>query len=398
MGIKIVDSVMGSGKTTAAIRFINDSPEDVKFLYITPFLSEVDRVMGGCSCKRFVQPNEAGGKLRNIKSLFEKGRNIVSTHALFQRFTREVLEIIKSQNYILIMDEVADVVQPLSISEDDLNTLLEKYATIDQNGLLRWKDYSYTGLFDNYKRMCALGSVGVYSGTALLWLLPIEAFDAFADIYIMTYMFSAQIQRYYYDYYGMKYSYVYVCGDGVDTYRFSSTKGECKIPDYKNLIHIVDKDKLNEIGDEYYSLSSSWYLKGGNKTNLERLKGNTQNFFRNIVKASSKKVLWTTFETYEKRLAGKGYSKGFLACNARATNDFRDRTAVAYLVNRFFNPVVKNFFIANGVEVEESRYALSEMLQWIWRSAIRDGKEIWLYVPSSRMRNLLVEWLESEVK
>ena len=50
--------------------------------------------------------------------------------------------------------------------------------------------------------------------------------------------------------------------------------------------------------------------------------------------------------------------------------------------------------ITNGVSVDEDGFALSEMIQFIWRSAIRDGKEITLYVPSSRMRNLLLDWLE----
>ena len=43
--------------------------------------------------------------------------------------------------------------------------------------------------------------------------------------------------------------------------------------------------------------------------------------------------------------------------------------------------------------MEEDAYALSELIQWIFRSAIRDGKEIWLYIPSKRMRNLLIDWI-----
>ena len=33
------------------------------------------------------------------------------------------------------------------------------------------------------------------------------------------------------------------------------------------------------------------------------------------------------------------------------------------------------------------------MLQWLWRSALRDGKHIILYIPSKRMRDLLKAWL-----
>ena len=43
--------------------------------------------------------------------------------------------------------------------------------------------------------------------------------------------------------------------------------------------------------------------------------------------------------------------------------------------------------------MHDDEYALSEMIQWIWRSAIRDGKEIWVYIPSRRMRELLKKWL-----
>ena len=54
----------------------------------------------------------------------------------------------------------------------------------------------------------------------------------------------------------------------------------------------------------------------------------------------------------------------------------------------------KIFYENNGVDVNEDAYALSIMVQWIWRSAIRDGNEIWLYVPSKRMRDLLTNWME----
>ena len=33
------------------------------------------------------------------------------------------------------------------------------------------------------------------------------------------------------------------------------------------------------------------------------------------------------------------------------------------------------------------------MLQFIWRSAIRDGNQITLYIPSDRMRWIFEEWL-----
>ena len=53
------------------------------------------------------------------------------------------------------------------------------------------------------------------------------------------------------------------------------------------------------------------------------------------------------------------------------------------------------FLKARGVIVNQEGYALSEMIQWIWRSAIRnETDEIIVYVPSARMRTLLQAWLE----
>ena len=65
-----------------------------------------------------------------------------------------------------------------------------------------------------------------------------------------------------------------------------------------------------------------------------------------------------------------------------------------FLLNRYINTGVKNFFIKHNVQTDEDGFALSEMLQFIWRSAIRDGKEIWVYIPSIRMRNLLKQWIK----
>ena len=46
----------------------------------------------------------------------------------------------------------------------------------------------------------------------------------------------------------------------------------------------------------------------------------------------------------------------------------------------------------NGA-LNNDKIALAEMLQWIWRSQIRRGQPINIYIPSKRMRRLLMEWL-----
>ena len=67
---------------------------------------------------------------------------------------------------------------------------------------------------------------------------------------------------------------------------------------------------------------------------------------------------------------------------------------MAYCVNIFLKPDEKRYFMAHNVNVLEDEAALSTMIQWIWRSAIRDGEEIWIYIPSKRMRELLINWIK----
>ena len=91
----------------------------------------------------------------------------------------------------------------------------------------------------------------------------------------------------------------------------------------------------------------------------------------------------------------KGFKTAFVPFNAKATNEYGDRTCLAYAVNVYENPMVLGWFYDHGQTVDCEVFALSAMLQWIWRSAIRNGLAVKLYLPSSRMRKILCAWLES---
>lgn len=400
--VKVVDAMMGTGKTSAAINYINQHLYNKKFLYITPYLDEVDRVKKSCPEAKFYSPkpfkNTRGGKFLDLKKLLRKGENICTTHALFQLFDRECIDLCLFHNYVLIMDEVAEVVSDYEIGEKDLEGLLKLYAYVEpETGILRWREdqanYEDT-YYQNEKRLIDLESLCVYGTSVTLWLFPVETFNAFSEIFILTYMFDGQIQRYYYDYYGLPYERIYVQGDSAKTYAFSETPGLEKKYDYRSLIEILDNEKMNKIGDPEFALSKNWYTRNLDNPQMKELKRNIYNFFNNIMKTPTSDNLWTTFKLAKQKLSGNGYTRGFLSCNARATNQYSDRHNIAYLVNRYISTVVKQFFVTHGVEVLEDEFALSEMVQFIWRSAIRRGEAISVYVPSSRMRRLLESWLD----
>lgn len=396
--VKIVDMIMGSGKTSSAINFINETKKDEKFIFITPYLDEVDRIKKACPFKNFKEPKEMGTKLNGIKYLINQGENIVSTHALFQRFDNEAIDLCRNQGYTLIMDEVTDVVEKYDISKEDFKILKDNFVDIDnETGLLRWRnpEDDYYGKFSEEKRLCELNSLAYYGGSIMMWLFPIEVFNAFRKIYILTYMFNAQIQRYYYDYYKLPYKYMYVSGNCQDNYSFTEDKDSRNLNgyNYKELIHILEDEKLNRIGDREYDLSKTWYERNKNNASINQLKNNIVNYFINKRKSKTYDNLWTTFKDYKPLLNGKGYGRGYVPLNKRASNEYAQKTSVVYPVNRYINPGIKNFFLKHDVAVDEDGFALSEMLQFIWRSAIRDGKEIWIYIPSIRMRNLLKKWI-----
>lgn len=400
--IKIVDMVCGGGKTSAAINLINNSPKEKKFLYITPYLTEVERILTECSEKHFVQPKSIDGKkINGIEQLLNRGRNIVSTHALFLCFNSTIIELLKIQDYTLILDEVVDVARQVDeIKGNDLKYLLN-YTIPGENGILRWnKDKKYEGTWlSKYRNYIDLEALYYYKGTAILYLFPVKCFTAFKDIYVLTYMFDAQIQRCYFDFNNLKYDYYHVestSEDKSNTSAYYFVKGkECleNREKFSNLINVVDDKKLNEIGDTDSALSVTWYNKNRGTILIKKLQNNTYNFFHNVVQTPSGLNLWTTFEKNRDALKGDGYKKSFLACNARATNEYLNRTSIAYLCNRYYDPILKGFFVTNNITVKEDDWALSELLQFIFRSAIRQEKKITLYLPSSRMRRLLTDWL-----
>lgn len=398
--VNVVDCIMGKGKTSSAINYINSLGDDVKIMYITPYLDEVKRIKESCYNKKFYEPQEYGTKKNGLKHDLEKGRNIVTTHALFQFFDDEIIDLCYSQNYILFLDEVADVVDKFSIDPIDVRTLTEKYTTVEEEtGKLiwndEWDDYSSIGVFYKAKKLCEAECLYVYNNTIMIWMFPVKVFKAFRESYILTYLFEAQMQKYYYDFYNIKYNYIYVDGDSKDNYHFVKNKIDYATEyDYKSLIHIIDDIKMNRIGDKYYDLSASWFKRNRGNSLNKLLKKNTYNFFKHYRKSKSSDNIWTVFSAFKDDVKGDGYTKGFVPCNMRATNEYKDRTNIAYLINRFYDPNVYNFFLNHDIKVDEEKFALSEMLQFIWRSAIRQGEEIWLYVPSKRMREILIEWID----
>lgn len=421
MSIKICDSIMGSGKSQSTIHMINDNP-DKKYIYVAPYLAEAERIQKACPNHKFVQPGSSNKyrnqKFRHTKELIKNGKNIASTHTLLSRYTTEMIEDIRKNKYTLVIDEAFEVMQPSSM-------LIEDYEYMKRFGFLNDEDKDNVVLKPDIYQTDEANERGMFAGIIkrvksntlietkrdekkvyyLYWVFRKEILEAFEDVYVLTYLFEGQPFKYYLDKNKLDYTYIHIDHPSENDFHFVDEL--IYLPKYvgrlSNMIHIFENEKINSIGDNKHALSSSWIQEAArkqDKSKLMLLSNNVYNYFRNYVgNIPSKERMWATYKVGMKYLRRNGYYNRDVVYNMRATNELANKRALAYCVNVFMNPTERNYFVKHGVTVDEDTYALSVMIQWIWRSAIRNGEEIWIYIPSRRMRSILKRWIsETEQK
>ena len=418
MKIKVLDAMMGSGKTTRLIQYIADLPADSKVIYITPLLTECHRIAGTVFDpddekkapivayqdddgieeyvydvdhplinRRFRHPSYSGGsKMDNLLFQVQHGCNVVSTHSLFRAISPKVAAAIKENGYILVLDEVLSVYEEFTdLGREELNKLIENgilYVDEDKITLVfnkeKFGDTEHTR-YQEIADLCEMKQLMVVDGKVVFWEFPISALSVFKEVWIATYLFGGSQMC------------AYLKTHDVD---FNIEKFGKKPSEIKHLVKIVEDKKLNAIGDKDTALSKQQVVY--TKTHNEQLRKNLNNFFRAKSKTKLEERLWTTYKKASGEISAGRFAKSWLACTTKATNDWKSASHVAYLINLFVHPMIVKLLAAKGSQMDLNLYALSEMVQFIWRSRIREGKEIQLYIPSKRMRNLLIRWLNDE--
>ncbi|MCD7774144.1 MAG: hypothetical protein LUH40_00995 [Clostridiales bacterium] len=400
--VTVIDSIMGSGKTIWAIDEMTKTQDN--FLYITPYLEEINRIRGldekdnpipnakKVEGKDIKTPeNHGGGKIGNLLDLLQCQEDIASTHELFKRLTPECKRAIKDGNYILFLDETIDAIQEYTAPhKDDLKLLQDRdIIQVDTDGYVRWiyntdDDTSYNEI----RTLAENKSLIQVNSKMMIWQYPCEVFKLFKKVYIMAYLFDGSTLKSYFDINNIAYEKKTLDKGVLHPYYSQSRKR------YIELINLYEGE-LNDIKTRkpQTALSANWFKNKSKEKEVIQLKNNIYNYFRHKTNAKSQDVMWTTYKQFKRKLQGKGYTKGFVSCNSRATNKYQDRNCLAYVVNYYQKPAITQYFEKNNVDFDQDLYALSSMLQWIWRSSIRLDKPISLYIPSYRMRNLFKNWL-----
>lgn len=118
-------------------------------------------------------------------------------------------------------------------------------------------------------------------------------------------------------------------------------------------------------------------------------------------KCSMDERLWTTYKQYRYLVLNGNTDifkeSNFLPFSQKAVNTYASTKKLAYLVNVHLNVDLKTFISQNipNCEFKEEDYATSELIQWIFRSRIRNGGFIEIFIPSDRMRKLLEKWMKN---
>lgn len=390
--VKVFDAIMGSGKTYKAIERMKNIKNN--FIYVTPFLEEVKRVTEQVEnayepefifSKNYLGETIVTNKRDNLLGMANNEKNIVTTHSLFSRLHKTDYKYF--ENYELILDEVLNPIEIIGMKKDDIKIAFEQglLTLNEETREVIFTGEDYNGRFyADLKKYCDTANVTFINNRLLVWSFPIEIFKSFKSVSVLTYLFEGSLLCGYFKYSGVKYSLIK-----------ESTNDDAQIKNrVKQLLNIYEGPS-NKIGERNNAFCINW-LKGKNPAQLKKIKNTVANLIYRNFNSSSQNTGFTTFKEFASKLKGKGYSRGFIPVNERATNKYSNIESMIYLANRFLNPNEVDFFRLGGVTIEEDKWALSELLQWIWRGSIRRNKPMNLFIPSKRMRMLLYAWLENE--
>ena len=389
MKVIIIDEIMGSGKTYRAIQKMKKHKGS--FLYVTPFIDEVKRVKLSVPNTHepiiTIQNDDSGGKNTkfkrdNLLKMSNDNINIITTHQLFKSLHKNDYENFLS--YDLILDEVLTPIEIIGTTKDDIEIAIRDgllFVNKDTNQVTFTGDDYKGEFYSSLKKHCDTSNVIYIEDRLLVWAFPPEVFKSFKSITVLTYLFEGSLLSSYFEYYDIAFEVKKISREEENLIK-QQIKGKLNI--YQG--------SANNIGNNYYSFSKNWLL---NKPliQLKSIKQKAENLVKRNFKTKAKHNAFTTFKLLKNKLAGKGYTCGFIAVNSRATNDYDGKITMIYFANRFLNPNINSFFKSGGVSVNEEQWALSELLQWIWRGCIRKNEPMNLYIPSRRMRGLLIDWL-----
>ena len=415
MKIEILDAMMGSGKTTAIINWINKHPEK-RYIYISPLLSEVGeggRVQQESKHVKFCCPSDAdGSKSEDLLLLLQSGENIACTHSLYRKMTHEHLDVISKVGYTLIIDEELGVIEGFSdYAQTDIQWLIQMgvLSICESDGKIVWceqkadETMEESHKYARLKNMCDVEMLYAAKRTnaMITTQLPTRLIDVCERVIVLTYMFKGNVLD------------CFLRLKGFDVVEFTEVNDDLRKVDgdlIRSLITITPIPKKFTLCNK---LSSTWYDKASS-ADLKKV----ENAIRSIAVSwgvSGENLMYTFpkdrsiksdkrtvkikprgFIEVKQKIDGVTITKPlWLASSIRATNDYAHVNHCIHAYRRYPLTAVDSYLKDYGYPINVSVFALSELLQWVWRTSIRNEEPIKVCILSDYMLELFQEWLQS---
>lgn len=436
--VEVVDSLMGNGKTYATLRYIESlvlSSSGQRWIFCTEYLEELTKRTAenaeAAHLWRIPTENADATKTESlIEILKEPDTKLIGiTHALLMKASENsyVNQLLKDKGYSLFLDETLELITTYNgiLFSDFLLHKRDKRLVVNEDkfGLVQWVDDSVDDIgqeftFTRLRNDCLKGRVfaSIIGGTnanesVSLVSMPDEVmFYQFDRVILSTYQFENTFMAAYFVIKGIEWAY----NNTVQLHR-SATKHS--IGERITMVTKHDK-KFDRV-----KLSASWYDEKSRTKDDYKLINNT---IRNIgdsagCKENAFKLGYTVpksalaVQREPKGIHPVGYPHSkclvdvdgnatseldkrnncYIPTNARASNEYAEKDVMVHIFNRYPDPKLTRYLDVYGVRYSAERFALNELLQWVWRSAIRDGKQIQLAILSKRMRELFTTWLKT---
>jgi hypothetical protein len=402
--LRLLDRPCGSGKTTTMIQSFKP---DQRYLVVVPLLTEVERVIEQ-SAVTFVQPEETkeyGTKEAHLEVLLRKKRNVVTTHALYQN----ILWLVRMgllDGYHIIIDEVPDVLEVVgSISKVSLDEFYVGlgYVELEDDGRLRptkkWREYSDVvsdTLSSKVFNLASLGLLHHFDDEFIIWGYPRELLSAGVSVTVMTYLAEGTLL------------YRYLLKNNIPFFHDVDPVAAQKARDHA--LKLVEVRPLPRLKKRKWS-----YTAQGNCTKAEAkevadaLLGLRRGDLRGVpldkVLVVCRKDRWfLKGDDHPTKRRQGAFAKGsklfadtqWVPNTTRGTNDYIYATHMIYLYDQFVNPVYLRFLGISDKTAFNEQYALAELVQVIYRTAVRRGEKVVVYIPCERMRRVFEDYRNLE--
>lgn len=174
-----------------------------------------------------------------------------------------------------------------------------------------------------------------------------------------------------------------------------SEEVKLKLRENLNILSSQNDKLINKYNDKTI-LSQGWFYRNrNNDEKMDAIRKDVTNYIKNRVGVSqNNKNYWTCPSNSKDKIEGKGYIKSWVPWNIVDLKEKRNN--LVFCINIFPNSFVENNVLENtGEEVDTNEYALLVLVRWVCCTA-DINKKINIYIPSGRMRKVLLDWLSLE--